>query len=161
MEEYMTGLMETFEQSWLYENAALLSGLSGLFTFVILSILLFKSVKNRKRIKQESVENGTAIKAKIVKRSSNYNSKSERIYYGEYKYQINGITREYRTDSKNPLPDVILLYPKNKKGTRFFSDYDDIVGAAIAFNVIASIAVGVFIFWIIGYLELKRILHYM
>lgn len=148
----MSDLKEAFEKGWLNEDPRLtVAVLSGQFTFVILSILLYKSVKNRKRIKQDSVENGTAVEAKIVSRSTNFNSESEQIYYGTYKYQINGKTKEYRINAKIPIPDVILLYPKNKKGTRFFSDYDDIVGAAIAFNAIASIALCVFILLITRY----------
>lgn len=148
----MSDLKESFEKGWLNEDPRMVAAtLSGMFTFVILSILLFKSEKNKKSIKRNSVENGTAVEAKIVSRSSNFNSESERIYYGEYKYRINGKTKRYRIESVNPIPDTILLYPKNKKGTRFFSDYDDIVSAAIAFNVIASIAICVFILWVTGY----------
>lgn len=151
----MSDIKEAFEKGWLDEDTgSTVAVLAGVFTFIILSVLLYKSVKNRKRIKQESVENGTAIEAKIVSRSTSFNSKSEQIYYGEYKYQLNGKTKKYRIDSKIPVPDVILLYPKNKKGTRFFSDYDDIVGAAIAFNAIVSIALCVLILVITRYLAI-------
>lgn len=151
----MSDLKEAFEKGWSAENiGSTVAGLAGLLTFVILNVLLYRSVKNRKRIKQKSAGNGTAIEAKIVSRSTSFNSKSEQIYYGEYTYQLNGKTKKYRIDAKIPVPDVILLYPKNKNGTRFFSDYDDIVGAAIAFNAIVSIALCVLVLVITRYLAI-------
>ena len=121
-----------------------IAGYLGLAVFVVLNVLLYRSEKRKKILKQQSEENNTFITAHLISSYKQYDSDThESEYHGDYEYTVNGKTKIYRTYSVHPLPDTIKMYPQNREGTKFFSDYGhDKVGAAIAFNGLAAIAAG-------------------
>ncbi|MDO4944769.1 MAG: hypothetical protein Q4E74_06160 [Ruminococcus sp.] len=146
----MNELKENFIKGWLEEEPRIVAAsLLGILTFVILSVLLYKSEKRKKALKQQAIENKTAIQARIISSHRTHDSETETSYYGTYRYTLNGKDKEYSIHSNYPVPNIIYLYPKNSSATKFFSDYDRTVNAAIAFNVLASIAVHVFVLLII------------
>ncbi len=133
-------------KGWLDEDPRVVAAtLLGIFTFVILSIMLHKEEKRKKALKQQAIENNTVVSAYMVSHYRSHDSESNTTYYhGTYRYTLNGKSKKYSIYSEYGLPDVISLYPKNIKGTKFFSEYDRNVHAGIAFNVLAAIAVCVF-----------------
>lgn len=144
----MNELKENFTKGWLNDDPGdIAATLLGIFTFVFLCIMLRKSEKRKKILKQQAIENNTAIEARIVSRHRNYDSESDASDFGVYRYTLNGKIKEYTINSIQ-LPDTIKLYPKNSAGTKVFSDYDRTVHAGIAFNVLAAIAVHVLTLWI-------------
>lgn len=135
----MSDLAEAFKKGWLEEDPGVVAAaLLGIFTFVLLNILFSKYKKRRKLLKQQAIQNNTAIEARIISR---YLDNDRKYYHGRYRYVVNGEAKEYSIFSEYEVPDTIMLYPKNSSMVRFFSDYDRINGAAIAFNVLAAIAV--------------------
>lgn len=124
------------------------ASLLGIATFIILSILLYKSQKRKKKLKQQAIDNNTVIEAKLISRHRRHDSDS---YSGTYRYTVNGKTKEYSIDSEFNVPDTIKLYPKNSSITKFFSDYDRTSNAGIAFNALAAIAVHVIVLLVTRY----------
>ncbi|MCM1226072.1 MAG: hypothetical protein NC320_01445 [Clostridium sp.] len=149
----MSDLKEAFKKGWLEEDPRIVAaGLLGIFTFIFLNVLLYRSEKRKKRIIKQSLENNTAIEGKLVKHRRHRDSKSNDYeYYGTYEYSVNGTVKKYRIRSVNHVPDTIKLYFKNHSMTRVFSEYDTITGAAIAFNALAAIAVCIAALLVTGY----------
>ncbi|MCI7803784.1 MAG: hypothetical protein MR503_01735 [Oscillospiraceae bacterium] len=152
----MTELKENFKKGWLDEDPRLLTAvLLGIGVFIVLNVLLYKSGKRRKQLKQQAIENKTAIEAVLVyrhRKHSGHGTESVTNYYGRYRYTVNGSEKEYSIDTECSLPDRIMLYPKNSSETRFFSDYDRTSNAGVALNALAAIAVCVLTLWITGYI---------
>lgn len=145
---------KTFKEGWLDEDPRIVAAsLLGIFTFVILNILLYKSEKRKKKLKQQSIENNTAIEGKVLKHGRFRDSERTWTYYGTYEYTVNGKIKKYRIHSQCHVPNTIKLYPKNSSMTKFFSDYDKLANAAIAFNAIAAIAVCIFTLLLTGYIN--------
>ena len=148
---------ETFKEGWLDEDPRIVAAsLLGIFTFIILNILLYKSEKRKKNLKQQSIENNTAIEGRVVdhgKLNDSDDSKRTYYYYGTYEYTVNGKIKKYRIHSESRVPNTIKLYPKNSSMTKFFSDYDKLANAAIAFNALAAIAVCIFTLLLTGYIN--------
>ena len=146
------GFLESFDKSDdIIKNIA---GYLGIAVFVILNVLLYRSEKQKKKLKQQSEENNTFITARLISSYKQYDRDSnESEYHGEYEYTVNGKIKKYRTYSINPLPVTIKMYPQNREGTKFFSDYGhDKVGAAIALNGLAAIAAGFISYWLMLHL---------
>lgn len=150
----MDSMIDNFKKGWLDEDPRLVTAvLLAIAVFIILSILLGKHNKKLTKLKDEAVKNGYTVKAVIKKRYlSHQNDKLP--YSGWYVYSVNGETKEYSVKSHSPLPDSILLYPKNKSMTKFFSDYDRTSNAAIPLNAVVAVAVCIFTLWITGYFSL-------
>lgn len=153
----MTDLKKAFKEGWLEEDPRIVAAaLLGIFTFIFLNVLLYKSEKRKKRIIQQARENDTAIEGRLIKHGSSYRDLDrgrERYYYGTYEYTVNGAVKKYRIHSKNHLPNTIKLYPKNDSMTKFFSDYDNVTGAAVSLNGVAAIAVCILTLWITEYIN--------
>lgn len=119
----------------------------GIAVFVVLNVLLYRYERRKKILKRQSEENNTFIIAHLIHSHDycDHDSEShEREYYGKYKYTVNGKTKTYSTRSRYPLPDTIKMYPKNREGTKFFSDYARYrVYGVVTLNGIAAIAAGV------------------
>jgi len=147
----MDSLIDSFKKGWLDEDPRLVTAvLLAIAVFIILSILLGMHNKKLAKLKDKAVKNEYTVEAVIKKRyHSHQNDKLP--YSGWYAYSVDGETKEYSIKSHSPLPDSILLYPKNKSMTKFFSDYDRTSNAAIPFNAIVSIAVCILTLWITGY----------
>lgn len=118
----------------------------GIFIFVVLNILLYRSEKHKKTLKKQAEENGTYVTAHLSEGFRHRERGDGESYcYGEYKYTANGKEKTYRVHFRNMTfaPDTIRLYPKNREETRFFSDHDNTTAAAIGFNGLAAIAAGI------------------
>ena len=147
----MEKLIETFKEGWLEEDPRVVFAvLSGIAVFIILNILLSKSKKKLQKLKQIAIENKTVIIANIKSRYHDRESRME--YSGRYRYIINGTEKEYAVISSSPLPDTLELYPKDSRGTKVFSDYDQREGFGVSANAVAGIAVCIFIMFITGYI---------
>ena len=145
-------MIENFKNGWLKEDPRVTAGvLLGIAVFITLNILLSRSKKNLKMLKQQAVDNNAVINAKICYRHRKRNT-DDLKYYGRYKYTVNGKEKEYSVYSNYPLPDTIELYPRNKSRTKFFSAYDERSNAAIAANCLAGIAVCFLVLFITGYI---------
>lgn len=149
----MNELIEKFKEGWLDEDPRVVFAvLSGIAVFIILNILLSKSKKKLKMLKQQAIDNKTVIIANIKSRYHNRDSKSRYEYSGRYRYYVNGKEKEYAAMSTYPLPDTLELYPKNSKGTKVFSDFDEEEGFGVSADGVAGIAVCIFILFITGYI---------
>ena len=148
----MDNLIETFKEGWLDEDPRVVFAvLSGIVVFIILNILLGKSKKKLKKLKRQAIDNKTVINAAIKSRYHNRDSKSRYEYSGRYRYYVNGKEKEYAAMSTCPLPDTLELYPKNSRGTKVFSEFDEEEGFGVSANAIAGIAVCIFIMYVTGY----------
>ncbi|MDE6763943.1 MAG: hypothetical protein K2J73_09720 [Oscillospiraceae bacterium] len=149
---YLTHTAKAFFEDFDKSNDIIknIAGYLGIAVFVILNVLLYKSEKRKKKLKHQSEENNTFITARLISSYKQYDRDSnESEYHGDYEYTVNGKTKIYRTYSINPLPDTIKMYPQNREGTKFFSDYGhDKVGAAIALNGLAAIAAVFVSYWL-------------
>lgn len=149
----MSELIDNFKKGWLDADPRLTAAtLLGIFTFVILTVLLHKSEKRRKELKKNAVERSTAITAERISRHNNHGSGTGLQYSGTYRYTVNGAEHEYRISSDRPVPQTITLYPKGDGSDRFFSDYDRTINAGMSFNVLAGIAVCVGTLLLTGYI---------
>ena len=151
----MDNLIETFKEGWLDEDPRLVFAvLVGIAVFIILNILLGKSKKKLQKLKQQAIDDKAVIVAVIKERYHSHRTNSRYEYRGRYRYFVNGKEKEYTAMSSAPLPDTLELYPKNKAGTKVFSDYDEAQyeGFGCSANAIAGIAVCIFILFVTGYI---------
>lgn len=153
----MADLKKAFKEGWLDEDPRIIAAvLLGFLTFIFLNALLYKSEKRKKQIIQQAFENNTAIEGRLVKHRRYRDFKrKDHEYYGTYEYSVNGTVKKYRIHSINHLPNTIKLYFKNHSMTKVFSEYDNIKGAAIAFNALAAIAVCIATLLVTGYLSIS------
>ncbi len=152
----LNNLVETFKEGWLDEDPRVVFAvLSGIAVFIFLNILHSRYQKNLQKLKQKAIDDNTVIIARIKSRYRDLvDARSEYNYTGRYRYVVNGEEKKYSVKSSNPLPDTLELYPKNKKGTRVFSDFDynKGFGFGFTFNALVGIAVLIFILFITGYI---------
>lgn len=100
----------------------------GVADIALMSLYILYCIKQKekiKRIKQDAIERGQVIKAKLVRSSCRYNNKNRMVCHRTYQYTINGKVRNYNLNFKisGTAPGAELNLYYDKSTGKIYSDY--------------------------------------